>query len=361
MTGNEGNSDSNGDHVPIPEDVQEMTLDELVDADYNVMPSGETREDPRRIDRGHRGYLPPDRVPNDDSIAASSPDGDRTDSGHDYIGYESEAATRIGDEATEQSERVERLREINEGRDRANGNYSVRAHQQDVRRIAEAICSGLPLARPEREKVERIVEQIDFERFGYHKGIQRVTLGVVAVVVDEHLRSKAETHDLVQWSDAFRETRDGIGVGMSDLETIKEIVREELDEGNVEIPYGRPHRRRDAALPSPTPPSERPDAYWDEQPAGYWARLAEDWSDVPDGLKEAIPAEYRERVDLLRRWAPWKDDEQEGGESEGLGGPDRPMSRSVDDLSGEERREVEEELEKLMEELNEERRTIDDD
>lgn len=258
-------------------------------------------------------HSPPGRTYLDDSIEASSEDLGGSPHGHEYsAGYESQMATRIGDEEVSDSE-VERLRELHEGRHQSDGEHSVRESQRDKKRIAQAICSALPLAAHEREKVVSVVEHMDLTQFGHQKGIPRVTLGVVVVVVDEQHRQEAlETSEIVTWSDEFRSICDNLDVSMSDLSTIKETVREVLEEGTVRVGTKMP--RRDPALPSPTSADDLPDSYWEDRHSEYWARVARYWQMWPEARKEAMPDKYRDLVERLHQWKPWQ--ETENGEEE---------------------------------------------
>ncbi|MFC6907188.1 hypothetical protein [Halalkalicoccus tibetensis] len=124
-------------------------------------------------------------------------------------------ATRIGDEE-DGDPRAERLRELHEGRHPSDGNPSVRESQRDKRRIAQAICSALPLADYEREIVVENVECVDMTRFGHQKSITRVTLGPVAVIVDQRLRSDVQCYEyLVSRSDEFRSLQEHHDISMT--------------------------------------------------------------------------------------------------------------------------------------------------
>jgi translation initiation factor IF-2 len=39
--------------------------------------------------------------------------------------------------------------------------------------------------------------------------------------------------------------------------------------------------------------------------------LAQYWERAADDLKNAIPEEYRKRIEQIRRWKPWNDEEEE--------------------------------------------------
>lgn len=304
------NSGDENDLQPIPEELQDISTEELAEADYEAVPSSaiDDDEDDRRRHRDIGALSPPGRTHLDDSVNASSedPGGDAHEDAY-AAGYDSPMATRIGDE-DDSDDDVERLRKLHDGRHHSDGDLSTRQSQWDKKRVAQAICSSLPLAQHERDKVLSVVKSLDFSRFGQQKGLERVTLGVVAVVVDERHRQHDDVDgEIVSFTDEYREMCDSLEVSMSDLATIKGIVREALDEGGATVWQREP--RRDTHLPEPTPVDEYPDEYWDEHHSEYWVRNAKAWSRVPDEFKEAIPAEYRTLIENLRKWEPWEDEE----------------------------------------------------
>lgn len=253
-------------------------------------------------------YHPPGRVPGQDSIEASREENPRDDVGYDYTGYESQMATRIGDEDSNDPE-VERLRQLHEGRHQSDGEHSARETERDKERVAQAICSNLPVNSREREHVVNAVKSLNLDAFGNQKNLTKVTLGMVAVLVDEQYREPDELDDLVARSDEYQSIRDTHDISMSDLNTVKQIAREELENQQVSLTSGI--RRRDPALPDPTDPDDLPRQYWEELSAESWARIARDWERQPQEYKDAIPDDYRETVDLLRRWEPWEAEEDE--------------------------------------------------
>ena len=293
----------------------------------------------RRNIQHYRSLEAPGRTPNDDSIDASSEDPDRTQDGYSFsAGYESSAATRIGED--EESDH-DRLRELNEGRHRSDGEHSVRESRRDKGRIAQAICSSLPLANREKQKVTGVVKQIDYSCFGNQKGIPRVTLGVVAVVVDEQHRDISDISDLVQRTDEFRSVREAHDISMSDIVTIKEKVRDAIQENEGLVTVADKKPMRDPALPDPTP--EKPPQYWEECSPQYWVNLAKSWERLADELKEAVPDQYRERVDQLRRWKPWEDENDSSEECDEVS--DRDHREPNDDET------FEEEIDRVLEEM----------
>jgi len=310
MTKDENNSKQT-DMKKIPESEQDISTEEVVEQDYNVVQSSEQQPNEDKIDTRqpprHTAIEPPGRTRHSDSIEASSDNVGGDPQGHEYsAGYDSQMATRIGDE--ESSNEGDRLRTLHEGRHRSDGRHSLRESQRDKRRIAQATCSDLPLTTREQEEVVHIVEQLNLDRFGNQKAIERVVLGVVVVVVDEEHRQTLANPELVQWSDEFKRMRKNREVSMSDLSTIKQKIRELTEGGEIHVGPERP--RRDPALPDPTSIEERPDGFWKSFTAEDITNMARRWGDAPGEWKQGIPEEFRKRINLLRRWEPWTDEEE---------------------------------------------------
>jgi len=349
---NQNRTDSNSSVQDIPEEWQNISLEEIIEADYEVAPqtTEESNEDSRP--RGYFGrHTPPGRVPNDGSIDASSEDPRGTDQGYIFTGYDTVAATRIGDETDTESDQINRFRELNEGRHRSDGNHGLRESRRDKDRLIEAICTSLPISSHEQHKVSHVVGKLEFERFGYQKGLVPVILGTVIVVIDERHRDIEDMEDTISWSNEFRQICDAHEISMSDLTTIKEEIRYQVIIHDIRIPSGEKLPKRDPSLPSSTPLNERSEAYWNNIPSEYWTRLAQHWQTAPDDLKSALPDNHRERIEQLRRWKPWEDDGDDGGDD-----VTQPSSHSdvgeYEEAVGEIEellKEVEDELEKLDE------------
>lgn len=247
---------------------------------------------------------PPGRMRNDDSIEASEDEQDRTPDGYLYTGYESDGATRIGDEQ-DHSEATEQLRELNEGRDHSDGQHSTRESRRDKKRIAQAMCSQLPISQYERKMVVSVMGDLDLTQFGHHREISRVVLGVVVVVVDErHRQRRVQASEVVSFSDEFKSLCKEQGVSMSDLTSIKQSARDALDTGRISIDPQTP--KRDPALPGPSLPRDIPKKKWDNYPPKLWVDAARHWDSRSEKWKEAVPDEYRRIVDNLRKWKPWE-------------------------------------------------------
>lgn len=298
---------------PIPEEMQDISTEELVEADYGVLssPTGENEQSPS----DHRNPPPPiepGEMDHPDSVSASSSELGEDDRDAYAVGYDSSMATRIGDEESDDGD-AKRLRKLHEGRHRSDGQHSTREHHRDKKRIRQAICSSLPLTEREKEEVANVVRDIDFARFGQQKALQRVILGIVVVVVDEQRRQDdPEIDEFVQWSDEFREICESLDISMSDLSSIKQNVREALDSETFTTGPRRP--RRDPALPGPASIDERPRRFWDNVPASGWINIAQSWERTPDEAKEALPDDYRALVESLQHWDLEADDASEAVE-----------------------------------------------
>jgi len=265
----------------------------------------------------------PGRVPGEQSFAASRQKDPRSEEGYEFTGYDSPAATRIGDE-TADNPKFDRLRQHHEGRHQSDGGYSTRESRSFKKRTAQAICSQLPVTSREKERVVTAVLTTDLDVFGNQKNINRVTLGFVAVLVDERIRDPDSIDDLVERSSEFQEIREKHDVSMSDFSTVKQSVREVLDKEHLK--ESREVRNRDPALPDPTAPEELPAEYWEAISADGWAHIAEHWEIKDSELKAAIPDDYRETVELLRHWEPWnrQDEEDDNTERESQRGDENP-------------------------------------
>jgi hypothetical protein len=293
MTSDNEDNDGSKDLQPISEDVQDISTDEIVEADYNVVPesASDQASEESSSPSGHpsQGMPAPGRFLGLGSVDASSDDVGFVEGDSFTAGYESEAATHIGDGS--ESDGFDRLRELNDGRHRTTGDLSTKESQRDKQRIAQAICSSLPVTDDERQRVSNIVRNLDLDLFGSQKQIESVVLGTVAVVVDE---ARAENGgdpgevSLVSRSDEFRDYCDEFAVSMSDLSTIKQKVREQLDE--------QPSRRSVLSDPDPSlpdiPPSEYPDEYWDRVHEDTWEGISEGELSRSDEWLEAVPDRY---------------------------------------------------------------------
>jgi len=345
-------------------DQQNISTEEIVDQDYEVVPKSAVEDsgggEDQKPKKPYRGpFTEPGRTYLDDSVEASGGDPVGASDENPYsASYESKMATRIGDEEKGYDEKTKRLREMHEGRHQHDGEHALRESQRDKKRIPQALCSSLPLSSHEAQCVVNVVSNMNLDALGYQKAIPRATLGAVVVVVDENMREERaddlEDMELVQWTDQFRACCDKHDVGMSDMSTLKQKVREALEEQSIPIQPGR--AKRDPNLPGPSTLDERPDEYWEEKSAEFWTAVARSWEHQPDEFHEAVPDAYRDTVMALRQWEPWERGEEE----------DEPEERSTQDAPGVEEEDaeaafedldeaVEAEAEAMIEEMDEER------
>lgn len=316
----DGHTQENAPRRGNPEDVQDISTQELIDNNY------ETRLEPRNgpdkdpeMSRGRdlaAAMEEPGRTRHDDSINASSNNEDRSDEGYDLsTGAERSAATYVGKPRDPHYD--DQLQRVNDNRDTYDGSLGQRQNQWDKKRICEAICSQLPISELQRKKILNAMEELDLERFGQQKAIERVCLGTAAVIVDPERAENADYPDevtLLSWEDEFRATAKPLGVSMSDLSTIKRIVREELGWASLDPVTVGP--KRDVNLPK-IPFSDRPDEYWERQSPQSWEFIARSWETKDDEYKEAVPEEKQELVRLLHKWEPWeRSDESTDRDSE---------------------------------------------
>lgn len=307
MTGNEHTQDDAHDR---PDDVQNISTQDLVDNNYDVdlKPSGGSGTGPDvSKSRGHAeaAWEEPGRTRHDDSIDASSHKEDRTDDGYDLSTKpEMSAATYVG--KPDDPYYDEELQRMNDSRDRDEGSLGQRQNEWDKKRISQAICSQIPISKRQREKVVNAMESLNLERFGQQKAIERVCLGAVAVIVnDERVEQTDNPEDVtpVSWEDEFKAIANRHDVSMSDLSTIKSIVRDEL-EGQAMEPVTAGYKR-DMNLPK-TSISEKPDEYWEHHSPREWETIARMWENQEDEYKETVPDEKRELIRLLQKWKPWE-------------------------------------------------------
>lgn len=127
-------------------------------------------------------------------------------------------------------------------------------------------------------------------------------------MVDEQHRQRFDVEgEIIGFTNDWTRVRDSAGVSMSELSTVKQAVREALENGEAQKCQRR-SPRRDPLLPEPTPVNERPEEYWHNVPAEQWELIASRWERYPEDQKAAIPDAYIRLVESLRRWEPWEDE-----------------------------------------------------
>ena len=209
-------------------------------------------------------------------------------------------------------EKLHRYNDFRHENDRANDDLPERQHAWDKRRIPQAITSQLPISERQRGQVVETVQHLDFSKFGPQKGLERVTLGVAAVVVmderekllkngDGTVKEPPESFWLTR-TDEFRHIQKAHDVSMSDLNTIKGIVREQIGRRVHDSPDIGPFR--DPHLPKISI-ADTPNEYWEEVHPNHWQFVARLWEQHSDDYEEALPEKYLELIERLRHWEPW--------------------------------------------------------
>jgi hypothetical protein len=352
----------------IPSDVQNVSTQELVDNNYEVDMGrgggvrGSSGIDPDVPgDRGRASAVEePGRTQYDDSVAASSSDDGRSDEGYEFeTKSEMSAATQVGKEGDDHYD--DWFQTVNDNRDRYEGSLGKRQNEWDKKRISEAICSQLPISDLQREKVLNAMELMNMERFGQQKAIERVCLGTTAVIVNEERVDQADSLEEVTsltWEDEFKAITEPHGISMSDMGTIKEIVREELeDKMLMPVTVGA---KRDPNLPKMST-SDLPDEHWDRFSPRVWEQVARSWEEQDEEYREAVPDDYRDLIQLLRNWEPWNlsdstnhEIEGESGQSDSVEGTSKSAEEAVEGNSVDET--IRTEVDSLFDEVDAEDR-----
>lgn len=285
---------------PIPEEWQELTLEEVLEQDYDVVPEEfvddddhvDERPPPVVMDASWGGPQPGEGALSEEEIFQDQ---------HAYdFGRESAASTDVG-LPKERDDHADRLQKFNEGNHQMDGRLSERQAQWDKQRITHALCNQLGLTDHQRDGALRYMMAMNLDRFGSQKEIARVGLVAIRFVVErERMQRDGEEMTRMSEEEQYRVLLEDVGMDMGDVMSISKTFKEQLKEFE---PAGQFYTGlgpgRDANLPA-TDPRDRPDEYWDEIPDETWEHLAEQWEKVPDDTRDAIPEECREQVLALR-------------------------------------------------------------
>lgn len=156
-----------------------------------------------------------------------------------YSHYESPAATQIG----ERGDGHDRLREVNEGRDRSDDELPTRQSRWDKKRVTETLCSQLELTEFQRGGIMDAMRDLDFSQFGSQRSIETVALGVIRYIVNKDRTERNPEATWVSHEDKFQELMEDCGVTMSDLTTVKSVALEQMPnlQAGGRIPERDPH------------------------------------------------------------------------------------------------------------------------
>jgi len=100
------------------------------------------------------------------------------------VGYDSTGDTRVGVGAGSTNSRLERLIRHNEGRHQSDGNHSSREAERDKKRITQSFCSSLDVTPLQQQEAVSVMGQLNLNRFGRQKRLEKVAIGVIRFVVD---------------------------------------------------------------------------------------------------------------------------------------------------------------------------------
>jgi len=97
-------------------------------------------------------------------------------------GYDSTGDTRVG--IGTGGGDLERLVRMNEGRHQSDGSHSAREAARDKKRVTESFCSALDVTSYQQRESISIMGQLNLDRFGRQKRIEKVALCAIKVIVE---------------------------------------------------------------------------------------------------------------------------------------------------------------------------------
>ena len=178
----------------------------------------------------------PELVPSAQQLRDHQPDAYTT-------GYDSFGETRVGIGTA--NGHIERLVRLNEGRHNSDGNHSAREAARDKKRITESLCTALDVTPYQQKRAVSAMSQMDLDRFGIQKRIEKVALCTVGIVVDRERRryflqgndpADVDLSDVSQSDFPDRFSQDGefqklcsqYGVSGEDHYSVTQLVKREL-------------------------------------------------------------------------------------------------------------------------------------
>jgi|AntRauMinimDraft_4_1070384.scaffolds.fasta_scaffold06511_1 hypothetical protein len=201
-----------------------------------VQSTKETTETDTEAETGQEGADGPELVPSYQQLRDHQPDAYPT-------GYDPLGETRVGiGTATGKFTRQIRL---NEGRHQSEGGHSAREAARDKKRITESFCSALDVTAYQQGRAISAMSQLNLDRFGQQKQIEKVALCAIGVIVDRDRRhyflggkdpSEVDLSgvDLQEYPDRFsqQETFQKLctqyGVSKADHYSVSQLVKQEL-------------------------------------------------------------------------------------------------------------------------------------
>lgn len=99
------------------------------------------------------------------------------------VGYDSFGETRVGIGSGNGD--INRLIRHNEGRHQSDGDHSSREAARDKKRLTQSMCSSLDMTQYQQQRAVSAMSEMNLDRFGQQKRIEKVALCTIAVVVDQ--------------------------------------------------------------------------------------------------------------------------------------------------------------------------------
>jgi hypothetical protein len=97
-------------------------------------------------------------------------------------GYDPSAETRVG--SGTESGKIKRLLRHNEGRHHSDGDHSKREAARDKKRVTQSLCSALGVTPYQQQQATSAMGQMNLDRFGQQKRIEKVALCTIKIVVN---------------------------------------------------------------------------------------------------------------------------------------------------------------------------------
>jgi transcription initiation factor TFIIIB Brf1 subunit/transcription initiation factor TFIIB len=176
----------------------------------------------------------PEHRPSRQQERNHSPDDYRT--GYDAFGDTRVGIGSAGGDAT-------KLIRHNEGRHRSDGDHSTREAARDKVRITESFCSHLDLPPHQQREAVRAMANLNLDRFGRQKRLEKVALATIKVAVERDRFHRVPDDALSSLADddipprmleesQYRNLLHQHDVSKSDLYSTSQLVKRELKKLN---------------------------------------------------------------------------------------------------------------------------------
>ncbi|WP_435098400.1 DNA-directed RNA polymerase subunit epsilon [Halarchaeum sp. P4] len=185
-------------------------------------------------------------------------------------GPTSPSATQIGRARSPEEDVSENLRRLHDERHPATEGHGARQHRLEKLRITHALCNDLDVTPWQRDRALGVMVDLDLTAFGSQRAIEKVALVTIRHVVDdererylglqdqewlagqspERLEALYEQFTSITDEPHFEELAEKHGLEITNLNRLRRVLREQLDEQDLHgAVYGR-NPYRDPNLPS---------------------------------------------------------------------------------------------------------------